>query len=113
MTEDQIDLLEVYVEKSRALGLGQRLLWHMDKFNKNLMLPGIYDAKDLYLIPLSVKTKSKRNLSKETLLYTPMSNTVFYYNDYKVVLLLDFSQSTSCVVPNQKRSYFDKMRDAL
>ena len=47
--EEQIELLEIYVEKSRALGLGQRLLWHLDKFNKRLNLPHIPEAKDLYL----------------------------------------------------------------
>lgn len=35
-TVGEIELLEIYVEKSRAIGLGQRLLWHLDKFNKKL-----------------------------------------------------------------------------
>ncbi len=56
---DQIDLLEVYVEKSRAIGLGQRLLWHLDKFNKKISLPYIPGARDLYLQPLSVKYKDE------------------------------------------------------
>jgi len=30
----EIEMLEIFVEKSRTIGLGQRLLWHMDKFNK-------------------------------------------------------------------------------
>ena len=47
------------------------------------------------------------------MLYTDTSNTVFYYNDYKVVLLLDFSQSTSSVYPGQTKSYVDKMRESL
>lgn len=56
--DPQIEVIEVYLKKSRALGLGQRLLWHMDKFNKRLTLPYIpADSKDLYLHPLSVKLK--------------------------------------------------------
>jgi len=47
------------------------------------------------------------------MIYTENSNTVFYYNDYKVVLLLDFSQSTSSVYPGQTKSYVDKMRECL
>jgi len=46
---EEIELLEVYVEKSRALGLGQRLLWHLDKFNRMMTLPYIPDARDFYL----------------------------------------------------------------
>jgi len=38
---------------------------------------------------------------------------VFYYNDYRVVLLLDFSQSTTSVYPSQGKSYLEKMRDCL
>ena len=106
--EEHIEMLEIYVEKSRALGLGQRLLWHLDKFNKPLKLPHIPDGKDLYLQPLSVISKmpvdptnpvnpdgiqmfrSENTFGRE-LLYTEDSNTIFYYNDYRVVLLLDFS----------------------
>lgn len=80
------------------------MLWHIDKFNRHLTVPNIYDAKEYYLQPLSVKSKGKKQTIKkderETLLYTELSNTVFYYNDYKVVLLLDFSQSTSSVFPD-------------
>ncbi len=96
-----IEQIEVYIEKSRALGLGQRLLWHIDKFNKKLALPYIPDSKDLYLQPLSVKVTQGFGARKpnQAMLYTPTSNSVFYYNDYKVVLLLDFSQSTSAVYP--------------
>ena len=127
-SEEQIELLEIYVEKSRALGLGQRLLWHLDKFNKRLVLPHIPDAKDLYLQPLSVisRVPSEPGLSQEAaqmhrsestfgreLLYTEESNTIFYYNDYRVVLLLDFSQSTNSVYPTQEKSYLDKMRESL
>ena len=54
---DEIDLLEVYVEKSRAIGLGQRLLWHLDKFNKKISLPYISGARDFYLQPICVKLK--------------------------------------------------------
>ena len=46
-------------------------------------------------------------------MYTEDSNTLFYYNDYRVVLLLDFSQSTSCVYPTQQKSYLDKMRESI
>ena len=47
------------------------------------------------------------------LLYTQDSNTIFYYNDYRVVLLLDFSQSTTSIYPAQEKSYLEKMRDCL
>jgi len=66
----------------------------MDKFNKRLTLPYFpADSKDLYLQPLSVKLKSSCSDTKQcqNMLYTEQSNTVFYYNDYKVLLLLDFS----------------------
>ena len=46
-------------------------------------------------------------------LYTQDSNTVFYYNDYRVVLLLDFSQSATTVYPGQGKSYSEKMRDCI
>jgi len=52
-------------------------------------------------------------LSGKELLYTQDSNTVFYYNDYRVVLLLDFSQSTSTVYPTQQKSYLDKMKESI
>ena len=51
--EEQIDILEIYVKKSRAIGLGQRLLWHLDKFNKKLKLPWIPDVKDFYMQPIN------------------------------------------------------------
>ena len=47
------------------------------------------------------------------LLYTQDSNTVFYYNDYRVVLLLDFSQSATSVYPSQAKNYSEKMRDCI
>ena len=47
------------------------------------------------------------------LLYTQDSNTVFYYNDYRVVLLLDFSQSATTVYPGMGKSYSEKMRDCI
>ena len=47
------------------------------------------------------------------MLYTEDSNTVFYYNDYKCVLLLDFSHSTTSVFPGQTKSYTEKMRESL
>ena len=38
---------------------------------------------------------------------------MFYYNDYRVVLLLDFSQSSTAVYPSMSKSYLEKMRDCL
>ena len=46
-------------------------------------------------------------------MYTEQSNSIFYYNDYRIVLLLDFSQSTTGVYPSQKSSYIFKMRQSI
>ena len=46
-------------------------------------------------------------------MYSEQSNSIFYYNDYRIVLLLDFSQSTTGVYPSQKSSYIFKMRQSI
>ena len=46
-------------------------------------------------------------------MYTEQSNSIFYYNDYRIVLLLDFSQSKTVVYPSQKSSYIFKMRQSI
>ena len=62
--------------------------------------------------PDSLPNRSENAFGRE-LVYTEDSNTLFYYNDYRVVLLLDFSQSTTCVYPTQQKNYMDKMRDSI
>lgn len=49
--------------------------------------------------PASSKVSSKDLWSE--CVYNTDSNTVFYYNDYKVLIVLDFSKSTSTVIPYQ------------
>ena len=51
--------------------------------------------------------------SHSEMLYNETSNTVFYYHENKVVLLLDFSQSTTTVYPGQTKSYIDKMVESV
>ena len=46
-------------------------------------------------------------------LYCHDSNTVFYYSEYKVLLLLDFSKSTSSIYPYQSKCYVDKLLDSI
>lgn len=46
---EEIDILEIFVKKSRAIGLGQRLLWHVNKFNRRFKLPCIPDVKEFYM----------------------------------------------------------------
>jgi hypothetical protein len=108
-------LLEIFVEKSRTIGLGQRLLWHIDKFNKRQSLPKLVNARELLLTPINVRTKQpgQEHHSKKQYLYTEQSNSIFYYNDYRVVLLLDFSQSTTAVYPSMASSYLLKMQKAI
>ena len=50
--------------------------------------------------PDTLPSRTENPFGRE-LMYTEDSNTLFYYNDYRVVLLLDFSQSTTCVYPTQ------------
>jgi hypothetical protein len=45
--------------------------------------------------------------------YCQDSNTVFYYSEYKVLLLLDFSKSTSTIYPHQTKSYVEKLQDSI
>lgn len=50
---------------------------------------------------------------KKDYVYTEQSNTIFYYNDYRVLLLLDFSQSTTAVYPTLSSSYVLKMQRSI
>lgn len=59
------------------------------------------------------KKAMKNSLAGREVVYTQDSNTVFYYNDYRVVLLLDFSQSATTVYPGQGKSYSEKMRESI
>lgn len=47
------------------------------------------------------------------MIYTQDSNTVFYYSEYKVLLLLDFSKSTSTIYPHQDKSYIEKLQESI
>jgi hypothetical protein len=107
----------------------------LDKFNKKLKLPLVKEVKDLYMKPVSLSVRSDgtatatssagingaNNLILESsneskgreLMYTQDSNTIFYYNDYRVVLLLDFSQSSTTTYPTMGKSYLEKMRECL
>jgi hypothetical protein len=110
---NQIEQLEVFIEKSRAIGLGQRLLWHLDKVNKKMDPQKFSDSKEFTMQPLSVKKVQQPAKQQPEFMYTDKSNTVFYYDKNKVVLLLDFSQSTATHFVGQGKQYFEKMRDAL
>jgi len=77
--------------------------------------------KDLYLNAINLRTKgSKSNMEacslhneKREYLYTEQTNSIFYYNDYRVLLLLDFSQSTAAVYPTLATSYILKMQKSI
>ena len=45
--------------------------------------------------------------------YTSSSNTVFYYNEYKVLFVLDFSKSTTTFNSSQSRPYIEKIKDSI
>ncbi len=93
----------------------------MDKFNRQMPLSKLIFAKELYLTAINVRTKGGRNASadikahnpKKEYVYTEQSNTIFYYNDYRVLLLLDFSQSTTAVYPTLSYSYMLKMQRSI
>lgn len=110
--------------------LGQRLYWHLNQMGRTLSLANLQDSHDYNLRPLnttffsSLKDEQEYFHRKiegnhedeghsETGLYCQESNTVFYYKEYKVLLLLDFSKSTSTIYASQSKSYVEKMQDAI
>lgn len=93
----------------------------MDKFNRQMPLSKLIGAKELYLTAINVRTKGAKNdtddlkahFPKKEYVYTELSNSIFYYNDYRVLLLLDFSQSTTAVFPTLRSSYMLKMQRSI
>lgn len=84
-------------------------------------LSKLISAKELYLTAINVRTKGAKNdtedpkahFPKKEYVYTEQSNSIFYYNDYRVLLLLDFSQSTTAVYPTLSNSYMLKMQRSI
>ena len=60
----------------------------------------------------SVEVSRKSEILSQGL-YTSSSNTVFYYNEYKVLFVLDFSKSTTTFNSRQSRPYIEKIKDSI
>jgi len=70
--------------------------------------------------PLSIKLKGKGHHGKGDTLdsgvtahYKATSNTVFYYQAYRVVVVIDFSQSTTSLFPFETQTYCEKIKEVI
>ena len=91
----EIQEIDIMVLKPKCLSIGKRLTWHLDRINNNhLNLHTILENLEHISYPIRLKINDQKQMGKiisdkSPLYYTQKTYPSFFYNEYKVAIIVD------------------------